>query len=138
MTSIVDKLIEAQKHAMSLRPKVGGFPVLAEVLRQAGVKMNRWTLPSCQSVYLINDAAVVQQGTPLVSGAHEIPKFNREALIAALRTDQEGRSTFAEFLQSAWNAGVVAYDADFLARRVAYYGALGEEYVEDYPAVTVP
>lgn len=137
MNKITDKLTEAQKYAMSIRPKIGGFPVLAEVLRQAGVQMNRWSLPSCQSVFLMKEGAVVQQGTPLVTGVHEIPKFDREALITALRTDQEGRSTFPEFLQAAWKAGVVGYDADFAGRKVIYYGATGESYLEEYPSVEV-
>lgn len=46
MSRLVEKLLETQKYAMSIRPQVGGFPILAEVLRQAGVKINRWTLPS--------------------------------------------------------------------------------------------
>lgn len=137
MNQLTQKLTEAQKYAMSIRPKIGGFPVLAEVLRQAGVQMNRWSLPSCQSVYLMKDGSVVQQGTPLVSGTHEIPKFDRDALITAIRTDQEGRSTFPEFLQSAWKAGVVGYDADFAGRKVTYYGTHGESYLEEYPAVEV-
>ncbi len=137
MNKITEKLTEAQKYAMSIRPKVGGFPVLAEVLRQAGVQMNRWSLPSCQSVYLMKEGSVVQQGTPLVTGTHEIPKFDRDALIAAIRTDQEGRSTFPEFLQSAWKAGVIGYDADFTGRKVMYYGSTGESYLEEYPAVEV-
>lgn len=135
MNQMTTKLTEAQKYAFSIRPKVGGFPVLAEVLRRAGVQMNRWSLPSCQSIYAMEGGAVVQQGTPLITGIHEIPKFDREALIEALRTDQEGRSTFPEFLQASWNAGVVGYDADFIRRKVTYYGAAGESYVEDYPAV---
>ncbi len=135
MSQITEKLVEAQKYAMSIRPKVGGFPVLAEVLRQAGVQMNRWSLPSCQSVYLMNEGAVVQQGTPLATGLHEIAKFDREALIAALRNDQNGKSTFPEFLQSAWKAGVVGYDVDFLGRKVTYYGPDGASYLEEYPAV---
>lgn len=138
MGQIADTLVEAQKVAMSIRPKVGGFPVFAEVLRQAGVQMNRWTLPSCQSVYLMKDGAVVQQGTPLVLGTHEIPKFDRAALVKAIRADQEGRSTFPEFLRSAWHAGVVGYDADFVGRTVSYYGANGESYLEQYPAVECP
>ena len=40
MNQIIEKLTEAQKYAISIRPKIGGFPVLAEVLRQAGVKTN--------------------------------------------------------------------------------------------------
>lgn len=137
MSTITEKLTEAQRYAMSIRPKIGGFPVLAEVLRQAGVQINRWSLPSCQSIYLMKDGSVVQQGTPLATGIHEIPKFDRDALIAALRTDQEGRGTFPEFLQAAWKAGVVGYDVDFTARKVIYYSSTGESYLEEYPAVEV-
>ena len=135
MNRITEKLIATQKHAMSIRPKVGGFPVLAEVLRQAGVKMNRWSLPSCQSVYFMEEGAVVQQGTTLIAGTHEIPKFNRDALISAIRNDQQGQSTFPEFLQATWTAGVIEYDADFVNRKVIYYGATGESYSEEYLAV---
>ena len=39
MSDLTNKLIEAQKYAMSIRPQIGGFPVLAEVLRQAGVQL---------------------------------------------------------------------------------------------------
>jgi uncharacterized protein YbcV (DUF1398 family) len=137
MSKFIDDLTEAQRHAMSIRPKVGGFPVLAEVLRQAGVKMNRWSLPSCQSVYIMNDRSIVQQGMPLFTGTQEVPKFDREALIAAIRTDQAGKSTFPEFLMATWNAGVVSYDADFVNRKVMYYGVNGDSYVEEYPAVEV-
>ncbi|HMU85313.1 MAG TPA: DUF1398 family protein [Leptospiraceae bacterium] len=135
MSRLTEKLSKAQQHAMSIRPKVGGFPVLAEVLRECGVEMNRWSLPSCQSIYLMKEGSVVQQGTPLVTGTHEIPKFDRDALIAALRRDQRGESNFPEFLQSAWNAGVTGYDVDFSARKITYYGASGENYLEEYPAV---
>ena len=71
------------------------------------------------------------------SGTSDVPPFNRGALIAALRTDQAGNSTFPEFLASCWRAGVVRYDVDFTARTVAYYGCDGEEYMENYPAVKV-
>lgn len=137
MSSLVDKLTEAQKFAMSVRPKVRGFPVLAEVLRQAGVVMNRWALPSCQAVYVMKEGSVVQQGTPIVAGREEVPPFNREALIKALRDDQEGRTVFPAFLTHAWQAGVIGYDVDFSARKVTYYGVNGESYMEEYPAVEV-
>ena len=76
-------------------------------------------------------------GTPLVTGTADIPPFDREALIKALRTDQAGQSTFPEFLAASWRAGVLRYDVDFAARTVAYYGCNGEEYIESYPAVEV-
>jgi uncharacterized protein YbcV (DUF1398 family) len=74
----------------------------------------------------------------LVSGTVDVPAFNREALIVALRTDQAGESTLPEFLAVSWRAGVVRYDVDFAARSVAYFGFNGEEYVEAYPAVELP
>jgi uncharacterized protein YbcV (DUF1398 family) len=68
----------------------------------------------------------------------DVPLFNREALIAALRIDQAGNSTFPEFLAASWRAGVLRYEVDFAARTVAYYGCDGEVYVEAYPAVDLP
>lgn len=35
ISALALQLTKAQSHAFSLRPEVGGFPVLAEVLRQA-------------------------------------------------------------------------------------------------------
>lgn len=137
MSALITKLTEAQKYAMSIKPKVGGFPFLAEALRQAGVLMNRWYLPSCQSIFMMSEGSVVQQGPTLVTGTHDVPTFNREALIVAIRTDQRGESTFPEFLQNAWNAGVVSYDADFVKRHVIYFGVNGESYLEEYPEVSL-
>jgi uncharacterized protein YbcV (DUF1398 family) len=137
MSKAIENLQAAQQRAMSGRPKVGGFPYLAETLRRAGVTRNLWFLPACQSLYLTELGPVVTQGTPLVAGTVDVPRFDREALVAALRFDQAGNSTFPEFLASSWRAGVVRYDVDFIARKVAYYGSRNEEYVEDYPAVDV-
>ncbi len=137
MSKAIENLEAAQKRAMAVRPKVGGFPYLAETLRRAGVTRNLWFLPACQSLYMTGNGPVVTLGTPLSAGTVDVPPFNQEALIAALRTDQAGNSTFPEFLAASWRAGVVRYDVDFLARTVAYYGGNGEEYSEDYPAVEV-
>ncbi len=135
MSKAIETLEAAQRSAMAIRPKVGGFPCLAEILRQAGVTRNYWFLPACQSLFLTKEGPVVVQGTPLATGMMDVPRFNREALISAIRTDQIGESTFQEFLASSWLAGVVRYDVDFTARTVAYYGCHGEEYVEAYVGV---
>jgi uncharacterized protein YbcV (DUF1398 family) len=137
MSNAIENLQAAQKHAMAIRPKVGGFPYLAEALRRAGVIKNIWSLPACQSIYLTDKGPVVMQGQPLVSGAADIPTFDREGLIKALRTDQAGESTFPEFLTASWRAGVVRYEVTFEKRTVSYYGCNGEEYVEAYAAVDI-
>jgi uncharacterized protein YbcV (DUF1398 family) len=135
MSIAVENLLKAQQYAMSIRPKVGGFPYLAEALRKAGVIQNIWNLPSCQSIYLTEHGSVVSQGTPLINTTVDVPPFDREALIKAIRNDQAGQSSFPEFLQASWNAGVVRYIADFTKRVVIYYGVLGESYAENYPVV---
>ena len=137
MSKATETLEAAMKQAVANRPKVGGFPYLAETLRRAGVTRNVWTLPACQSLFLTSDGPAVIQGTPLVSGMADVPVFNREALIVALRIDQAGNSTFPEFLSASWRAGVVRYDVDFAVRTVAYFGSNGEEYVEEYPSVEI-
>ncbi len=137
MSKAIENLLAAQQRAMAGRPKIGGFSYLAETLRRAGVTRNVWFLPACQSLYLTESGPVVTLGTPLVTGTVDVPPFNREVLIAALRTDQAGNSTFPEFLAASWRAGVVRYDVDFTKRKVAYYNSENEEYIEDYPAVTV-
>lgn len=137
MSEAMAHLQAAQAQAMAVRPRVGGFPYLAETLRRAGVTRNVWQLPACQSLYLTGRGAVLQQGTPLVSGMADVPGFDQPALIRALRTDQAGESSFADFLQASWNAGVVRYEVDLLERQVTYYGCNGESYVEHYPAVSL-
>jgi uncharacterized protein YbcV (DUF1398 family) len=137
MGKAIANLEAAQQRAMAGRPKVGGFPYLAETLRRAGVSRNVWFLPACESLYLTDEGPVVMQSTPLLSGAADVPRFDRAALIQALRVDQAGESTFAEFLLASWQAGVIRYDVDLNARTVSYYGCLGESYIESYPAVEV-
>jgi uncharacterized protein YbcV (DUF1398 family) len=135
MSTAIDNLNSAMQRATSIRPKVGGFPYFAEALRQAGVSRNIWSLPACQSLFLTDQGAVMMQGSPLISGTVDVPAFDREALIRALRIDQAGESTFPEFLVASWRAGVVSYEVDFAGREVAYQGSNGEEYVETYSSV---
>ena len=136
MSRAINNLTAAMQAAQANRPRVGGFPHLAEVLRRAGVTRNIWSLPSAQSLFLTQDGPVVMQGQPLVTGVVDVAGFDEQALIKALRVDQAGESTFPEFLEASWRAGVVAYDVDLEGRTVAYKGCNGEEYIEAYPAVT--
>ncbi|MCX7132337.1 hypothetical protein [Aeromonas sp.] len=138
MSNAIDVLQQAMGKAMENRPQVGGFPYLAQYLKEAGVIRNVWHLPSCQSLYITKLGAVMVQGTPLVTGTVDVPAFDKAALIAALRTDQVGESSFPEFLNATWLAGVIRYDVDFDAHQVIYHGALGESYSESYPVVTLP
>lgn len=137
MSEAVEILTEAQQRAAAARPTVGGFPYLAETLRRAGVTRNVWTLPAAQSLYVTDHGPVVSLGPPVATGPTDVPPFDREALIHALRENQAGRTTFPAFLAASWRAGCVRYEVDFAARTVTYEGCGGESYVETYPAVDV-
>jgi uncharacterized protein YbcV (DUF1398 family) len=137
MSKAIDNLTGAMERAEKIRPRVGGFPYLAEALRQAGVTRNVWSLPGCQSLFLTQEGPVVMQGKPLVDGVADVPVFDESALIQALRVDQSGESTFPQFLNASWRAGVVRYDVDLEARTVADQGCNGEEYIEAYPTVSI-
>ncbi|MFF3446503.1 DUF1398 domain-containing protein [Streptomyces sp. NPDC002667] len=135
MTHAIDNLRAALARAETVRPQVGGFPHLAEALRQAGVTHCLMAVPSNAMLYLTAAGPVAVQGETLISGMTDVPPFDAEALIAALRADQAGRTTFPEFVQGCWAAGVVRYDVDLTARTCTYFGADGDSYVESYEAV---
>jgi len=137
MSQAIINLRAAQERAMAIRPKVGGFPYLAEALRRAGVMRNIWFLPACESLYLTEAGPVVMQGSPLLTGAADVPVFDQQGLIAAVRADQAGESAFPEFLTASWRAGVVRYEVDLIQRTVAYFGCNDEVYTERYPAVEI-
>jgi uncharacterized protein YbcV (DUF1398 family) len=76
-------------------------------------------------------------GTPLITDLADVPPFNLDALIAALKTDQAGKSSFPEFLMASWRAGVIRYEVDLVARTCTYHGVGDEQYVEPYSAVEI-
>jgi hypothetical protein len=102
MSQAIEVLQAAQQRAMAGRPKVGGFPYLAETLRQAGVTKNTWTLPACQGLFLTREGPVVMQGTPLVTGAAAVPAFDREALTSTSRLAPSPTSGVPE--RNTWRA----------------------------------
>lgn len=101
------------------------------------MRRNHWFLPACQSLYLTEEGPVAVQGTPLFTGTVDVTRFDKEALIAALRIDQAGKSTFPEFLLATWRAGIVRYEVDFAARTCTYHGCEDENYIESYPAISL-
>lgn len=81
---------------------------------------------------------IVLQETPLKIMTESVPSFEKTLLIAAIRADQTGKSTFPEFLEALWKSGIVQYEVDFFAHTVTYHGARRETYQESYPKVSVP
>lgn len=138
MNSIIEKITAATAYGASVRPKVGGFPYLAEAMRQAGITKNYFDVPSASTVFVTGEGDVLRPGALLFTEPVVVPAFDKEALIAALRADQRGESTFPDFVRASFEAGVIRYEVDTAARTCTYFGAHGERYVEDYPTVDLP
>lgn len=137
MTNI-DRLNAAQKRAATIRPAVGGFPYLAECLRQAGVQRIECDVPAFSMLYVMTAGAVLEQGPPLELGKAPVPTFDQAALKEALEADQAGQTTFPEFMRGAWQAGVVRYHVALEDRTCTYIGLHGETYVEHYLNIDLP
>jgi uncharacterized protein YbcV (DUF1398 family) len=137
MSTATTALVAALERADAVRPKVGGFPYLAESLRRAGVSRCRMAVPSNAFVYLTDHGPVAVQGVPLCDGMVDLAPFDEAALVAALRADQAGETSFPQFARACLAAGVLWYDVDLGARTCTYYGADGDSYTETYAAVAI-
>ena len=133
--NVIEDLDAARALAMRIRPAVGGFPYLAEVMRRAGVKRYLFDVASASVIYSTDDGDALYPGALLRDAPTIVPPFDEAALITALREDQEGRSTFPAFVEASLVAGVVRYEVDTAARTCSYFGVRGEVYVEEYAAV---
>ena len=138
MDTILTTIDAALAHAAAVRPRIGGFPYLAEALRDAGVTNYYFDVSSGTVLYATGSGDVLQPGNRLPTDRTLVPPFDRAALVDAIRADQRGESEFAEFVEASWRAGVVRYEVDTAARTCSYFGAHGERYVENYPAVRLP
>ena len=72
-----------------------------------------------------------------MTGVDDVAVFDAAVHVGAIRGDQAGESTFAQFLEATWQVGVVRYECDFDTRTVTYYGANDESYVETYRAIAL-
>lgn len=137
MSNLIDTVTAATAYGMSVRPKVGGFPYLAEAMRQAGIVKNYFDVTSATMVFVTAEGAVIRPGALIRHEPTVISRYDERALIDAIRADQRGETTFPEFVEATFAAGVFRYEVDTAARTCTYFGAHGEQYVEEYPAVVL-
>lgn len=133
--SVIESIDHAKARAAALRPKVAGFPYLAEALRQAGVTKYYFDVPSMTVIYITGEGDLLQSGTFLRTAKTVIPAYDEDAVIEAIRVDQRGESTFPDFVEASFRAGVIRFEVDTAARTCIYFGAHAETYLEKYPAV---
>lgn len=130
-------VLAARERGIRLQLAGGGFPVLAESLRSAGVCFVHCNVASMTTLYRTHQGAVIDQQVPILSGLERVVDFECAEVIAAIRRDQQGASTYPEFMVEIWRAGVISYDIDLVARTCTYRGLdpAVDVHVEEYPAV---
>lgn len=128
----------AQQRGFAARPKVGGFPYLAEALRAAGVLRHEFLVPTATSLFTTTaGSAVIPSGEPVVTEPSDVPAWDQAALVAAIEADKLG-GEFPAFVAACWKAGVTRWIIDTTERTCTYVGADGDQYIESYPAVELP
>ncbi|WP_034262866.1 DUF1398 family protein [Actinospica robiniae] len=128
----------AQQRGFAARPKVAGFPYLAEALRAGGVLRHEFLVPTATSLFTTTaGSAVIPSGAPVVTEPSDVPSWDQPALVAAIEADKQG-GEFPAFVAACWKAGVVRWIIDTAERTCTYLGADGAQYVENYPAVELP
>jgi uncharacterized protein YbcV (DUF1398 family) len=136
--SIIETITAASERGTAVRPKVGGFPYLAQALREAGVTKYYFDVPSMTVIYATEHGDMLQPGRLIRSERMVVPAYDVAALIDAIRVDQRGESTFPEFVEASFQAGVIRFEVDTAARTCTYFGTHGDAYIEEYPAVELP
>ena len=128
MSKAIENLEGAQQRAMAGRPKVGGFPYLAETLRRAGVTRNHWFLPACQSLYITQGS---DRSWSRALRCYRAPRMCHHSTVkrSLQRCERTrlARAPSLSFCSASWRAGVVSYDVDCAARTCTYYGSAGEK-----------
>lgn len=128
----------AQQRGFAARPKIGGFPYLAEAMRQGGILRHEFIVPTATSLYTTTGgSAVIPSGQPVVTEPSDVPAWDQSALVRAIDADKQG-GEFPAFVAACWQAGVVRWIIDTTERTCTYVGAAGDQYVENYPAVELP
>jgi uncharacterized protein YbcV (DUF1398 family) len=124
------------KHAVEAaiqRARDGGitYPQFVQLLIDAGVTSYHVVVAThaisfrrgADEIHAERDAPTAQPG------ARPAP-FSRDGLVAAIRENQQGKSTHPVFLQQIWAAGITTYDVDLTGRMITYRGARGETHTE--------
>ena len=124
------------KHAVETaiqRARDGGitYPQFVQVLIDAGVTSYHVDVASHAISFLCGaDEIHAERGAPTAQSGARPSSFSKDGLVAAIRENQQGKSTYSVFLERIWAAGVTTYDVDVTGRMITYRGARGETHTE--------
>lgn len=110
------------------------FPQVVGALLHAGFEGYQIDLRAGTATYYLptGEALTLTGHRP---AAAEAPRFDGEAVVAAIREAQQGAPgyTYTGFCEKIAQAGCVGYLVSFPGRRVVYTGRTGETHTEHFP-----
>jgi len=110
------------------------FPEVVRRLLQVGVESYFVDLAIGNETFYMSDGKthVKSMTLPLLPVAEE---FSASEVIAAIRGAQADTIRYPEFVKRSAAAGVIAYWAFLIGKKVIYFGRKGESHVEEFPRV---
>ncbi len=110
------------------------FPEVVKRLAGTGVERYCADLVRLEKYYYSADGQNLIEAIPLKNAPKIGGAFGLEEVREAVRTIQQGKIDYPEFLRRIMKAGVVYYDVFIDGRRVIYTGRNGDFHVEHFPA----
>ncbi len=108
------------------------FPEVVRRLLEVGVESYFCDLATGVETFYLSDEKSYQEKMflPLSPIAEA---FSSSDLVTAIRGAQSDTIRYPEFIKNAAEAGVIAYWAFLMGRKVIYFGRQGQFHVEDFP-----
>jgi uncharacterized protein YbcV (DUF1398 family) len=127
-TTIQDAIVQAARGEIP-------YPVLARMLREAGIRRYEVDVPSHTAVYQGVGEPLTIKGPEIATPGAAAAPFHREGLREVILANQRKEIDYDKFLERIWRSGVTRYDVDLEARTITYRGQGGEAYEERIPDV---
>lgn len=109
------------------------FPQVVQRLVQTGVERYCTDLVRLEKFYYAADGQALTETIPLKDAPKIGDTFQMAQVQEAIRSIQQGKIDYPEFLKRIMKAGVVYYDVFVDGKRVIYTGRNGDFHVEHFP-----
>lgn len=108
------------------------FPEVVRRMLEAGVESYLVDVARAEDVVYLRDGSTLTVNMDMALDP-VADNFAELAVVEAIRVAQKDEIRYPEFMRRASAAGVVAYWAFLIGRKVIYFGRKGEFHVEHFP-----
>ena len=128
---IIDVIEHNQKASFSGEST---FPEIVGNLMNARIVRYYADLVALQKIYYERDGSIYVSKLPYPNPPQMGEQFSEKQIIEALRSTQQGKIDYTEFLDRIIKAGTVNYTVFIHGKQAHYIGAKGEIYIEHFPS----